>query len=109
MSGDQIVKKMVENYGVKIEILNSSNIIRITSSRDICEDIFRLFKYVIGNIKMETISIDKGSKGNIDSRARSKATEEIGDATKTVIKISKRPKSASQVDVSNNVNEDRFY
>ena len=85
------MKKSSETYGVKIEAFRSEQLIRVSSDFDACGDIFRLFKYMIENVKYDTIHIEASDTDATEDTSRIAVISQIEKLTSTVIREVEEP------------------
>ena len=75
-----------EKYGVKLEAFKLRHIIRITSGRDSCGDVFRLYKHMIESIGMDRCDVKSRPNTPEEIRAYTQTIAETERLTRTVIK-----------------------
>ncbi|KAL9098237.1 MAG: hypothetical protein Q9163_006068 [Psora crenata] len=95
---NDMLRKVSESYGVKLEASRPERIIRISSDFEACGDVFRLLKYMIENIQHASVDLmilDSAAKKDLFAR-----TERL---TSTVIKESEESEfqrtSLTRVDI----------
>ena len=80
------MKRISESYGVKIEASRPENMIRVSSDFDACNDIFRLFRYMIKNVKCDIIDIGVGNAAVPTDSSSASAISQVEKLTSTVIR-----------------------
>ena len=80
------MKTISEKYGVKLEAFRSSGTIRITSGRELCEDVFRLLKYTVENIQETEYNFPQTKDILLDTLQRLDIVHKAEESTSTRIR-----------------------
>ena len=85
--GDNFLKTISEQYGVKIDAFPNEKVVRVTSTRDVCGDIFRLIKYKVSGIISRSWSITLLEPHHFSNRMRKALIQETERLTNTVVEV----------------------
>ncbi len=81
-----ILKKISESYGVKLEVSRQDQLIRLSSDFDTCADMLRLFVYLFNNICCGKIEISRRQLRNMGRQTEKIIYAQAENLTSTVIK-----------------------
>jgi len=87
-----ILRRLSERYGAKIDTSRSQNIVRVTADRGVCGDIFGFVVYLLHRIESEEVDLRSayGTAGKAGDRLEAMHDttylEELQQLTNTIIK-----------------------
>ncbi|KAG8534034.1 uncharacterized protein KY384_000877 [Bacidia gigantensis] len=91
----QILKRISDTFGIKLEAFKPHKIIRIRSDFDTCGDVFVLLKRTIESIASSIVTVRIADRTEIGTSRRARILEQTGKATGTVVALASSPHSGS--------------
>ena len=109
-----VLKRLSEVYGTKVDASRSHGVLRITSDRDTASDVVKLLKYILDNIRQAELDFPGGQNAPKNAAGSSNTLnkpllEQIEQLTSTVIRMpSTLPTEVDQTKVVTILGEGSF-